>query len=162
MASYPSYNPNIWVGGISTKDYKQITSKKNNYPNQSRAFQGEFAPGSTFKAISTPAAVKAGYSLNGSYPCPSGYPIGGSLKGNYESEAFGTISFLDDGGLARSRSHRGDACPRRVGSLPGAVWPSSRRSGMAPSTSPRSMRNFAPLLQSSTSTTPQVPRRRSR
>lgn len=93
MASYPTYNPNIWVGGISDKDYKAITSKRNHYPNQSRAFQGEFAPGSTFKAVSTPAAVKAGYSLNGSYPCPSGYPIGGSLKRNYESEAFGLISF---------------------------------------------------------------------
>jgi penicillin-binding protein 2 len=93
MASYPTYDPNIWVGGISSKDYKSIASKKNNYPNQSRAFQGEFAPGSTFKAISTPAAVRAGYSVNGSYPCPSAYPIGGSLKGNYESEAFGTISF---------------------------------------------------------------------
>jgi penicillin-binding protein 2 len=93
MASYPSYNPNIWTGGISEKDYKSITSKKNNYPNQSRAFQGEFAPGSTFKAISTPAAVKAGYSLNGTYNCPAAYPIGGSLKGNYESEAFGMISF---------------------------------------------------------------------
>jgi penicillin-binding protein 2 len=93
MASYPTYDPNIWVGGISSKDYRSIASKKNNYPNQSRAFQGEFAPGSTFKAISTPAAVRAGYSLNGTYPCPSAYPIGGSLKGNYESEAFGTISF---------------------------------------------------------------------
>jgi len=93
MASWPTYDPNVWVGGISSKDYKSITSRKNNYPNQSRAFQGEFAPGSTFKAISTPAAVRAGYSLNGSYPCPAAYPIGGSLKGNYESEAFGTISF---------------------------------------------------------------------
>lgn len=93
MASYPTYNPNIWVGGISNKDYASLTSKKANYPNQSRAFQGEFAPGSTFKAISTPAAVRAGYSLNGTYPCPSAYPIGGSLKGNYESEAFGMISF---------------------------------------------------------------------
>ena len=51
MASWPTYDPNIWVGGISTKDYKSITSKKNNYPNQSRAFQGEFAPASTFKAV---------------------------------------------------------------------------------------------------------------
>ena len=93
MASWPTYNPNIWVGGISSKDYKAITSKRNNYPNQSRAFQGQFAPGSTFKAVSTPAAVRAGYSLNGSYPCPAAYPIGGSMKGNYESEAFGMISF---------------------------------------------------------------------
>ena len=63
MASWPTYDPNIWVGGISTKDYKSITSKKNNYPNQSRAFQGEFAPASTFKAVTLPAAVKAGYSV---------------------------------------------------------------------------------------------------
>ncbi len=93
MASYPTYDPNVWVGGISTADYKALTSRGNNYPNQSRAFQGEFAPGSTFKAISTPAAVKAGYSLDGTYPCPSAYSIGGAMKGNYESEAFGQISF---------------------------------------------------------------------
>jgi len=92
MASYPSYDPNIWVGGISDKDYKSITSKKNNYPNQSRAFQGEFAPASTFKAVSLPAAVKAGYSLQGSYNCPSAYPIGGTLKANYESQGYGVIS----------------------------------------------------------------------
>ena len=50
-----------------------------------RAFQGQFAPGSTFKVVSLPAAVKAGYSLNGTYDCPSAYPIGGHAQGNYES-----------------------------------------------------------------------------
>jgi penicillin-binding protein 2 len=91
MASWPTYDPNIWVGGISTKDYKKITGKKNNYPNQSRAFQGEFAPASTFKAVSLPAAVKAGYSVNGSYNCPAAYSIGGALKANYESQGYGVI-----------------------------------------------------------------------
>ncbi len=94
MASYPTYNPNIWVGGISTKDYKLISSKKNNYPNQSRAFQGEFAPASTFKAVTLPAAVRAGYSVDRSYPCPSSYSIGGAPKRNYESQGYGTISML--------------------------------------------------------------------
>ena len=93
MASYPSYDPNVWVGGISTADYRSLTSRAKNYPNQSRAFQGQYAPGSTFKAISTPAAVRAGYSLDGTYPCPASYSIGGAPKGNYESEAFGQISF---------------------------------------------------------------------
>ena len=92
MASYPTYNPNIWVGGISPKDYQAITSKKNNYPNQSRATQGEFAPASTFKAVSLPGAVAAGYSLHRSYPCPSAYSIGGRPKRNYESQGYGTIS----------------------------------------------------------------------
>jgi penicillin-binding protein 2 len=92
MASWPTYDPNIWVGGISTKDYQAIASKKSNYPNQSRATQGEFAPASTFKAISLPAAVKAGYSVHRSYSCPSAYPIGSTMKSNYESQAYGTIS----------------------------------------------------------------------
>ena len=94
MASWPTYDPNIWVGGISSKDYKAISSKRNNYPNQSRAFQGEFAPASTFKAVTLPAAVKAGYSVNGSYNCPSSYSIGGAPKRNYESQGYGVISML--------------------------------------------------------------------
>ncbi len=94
MASWPTYDPNIWVGGISGKDYKAITSKKNHYPNQSRAFQGEFAPASTFKAVTLPAAVRAGYSVNGSYNCPSSYSIGGAPKRNYESQGYGVISML--------------------------------------------------------------------
>jgi penicillin-binding protein 2 len=94
MASWPTYDPNVWVGGISTKDYKSISGKRNNYPNQSRAFQGEFAPASTFKAVTLPAAVKAGYSVNRSYDCPSSYSIGGAPKRNYESQGYGTISML--------------------------------------------------------------------
>ena len=119
MASYPTYDPNIWVGGISSKDYKSITSKKNNYPNQSRAFQGEFAPGSTFKAISTPAAVKAGYSLNGSYPCPSAYPIGGSLKGELRVR----------GVRHRSRSAGRSRCPATRSSTSSPTRPGCARAG---------------------------------
>lgn len=92
MASWPTYDPNIWVGGISSADYKAITSRKNAYPNQSRAFQGEFAPASTFKAVSLPAAVRAGYSVRRSYNCPGAYSVGGALKTNYESQAYGLIS----------------------------------------------------------------------
>lgn len=92
MASWPTYDPNIWVGGISARDYAGITRKQANYPNQSRATQGEFAPASTFKVISVPAAERAGYALHGSYPCPPAYRIGKSLKRNYESRGFGTIS----------------------------------------------------------------------
>lgn len=91
MASWPTYDPNIWVGGIGARDYKAITSRRNAYPNQSRAFQGEFAPASTFKAVTLPAAVRAGYSLDGSYDCPSAYSVGGALKRNYESQGYGVI-----------------------------------------------------------------------
>src|SRR5207342_1060455 len=92
MARYPTYDPSGWVGGISTKDYAAITSKAKGYANQSKAFQGGYAPGSTFKAISMPAAVKAGNSLYGSYDCPSYLQIGDTKKYNYESGSFPPMS----------------------------------------------------------------------
>jgi penicillin-binding protein 2 len=92
MASYPSYDPNVWVGGISEADYAAVTSEDANYPNLSRAFQGEYAPASTFKVISMPAAVQDGYPLDGRYECSSDYTVGGRTFRNYESRAYGSIT----------------------------------------------------------------------
>ncbi|MER5441985.1 penicillin-binding protein 2 [Streptomyces sp. NPDC002790] len=92
MASNPTYDPNAWVGGISGKDYAQLTGKKSNYPLLNRAIQGQSAPGSIFKVISSTAAVNAGYPFNGRYPCTSSYSIGSQVFKNFESENFGPIS----------------------------------------------------------------------
>ncbi|OQR64184.1 penicillin-binding protein 2 [Streptomyces maremycinicus] len=92
MASNPTYDPNAWVGGISAKDYKTLTGKASNYPLLNRAIQGQSAPGSTFKVISTAGAVEAGYDFNGRYPCTSSYSVGGQVFKNFESENFGPIS----------------------------------------------------------------------
>ncbi|MGJ5896992.1 penicillin-binding protein 2 [Streptomyces niveiscabiei] len=92
MASNPTYDPNAWVGGISAKDYQALTGKDSNYPLLNRAIQGQSAPGSTFKVISTAAAVEAGYDFNGRYPCTSSYSVGGQVFKNFESENFGPIS----------------------------------------------------------------------
>ena len=92
LASQPTYDPTIWVGGISSADYAAITSEEAHYPNQSRATQGEFAPASTFKVVSTAAAVGAGYDIDGSYSCPSDFRVGNRTFRNYESRAYGPIS----------------------------------------------------------------------
>ncbi|MCX4832599.1 penicillin-binding protein 2 [Streptomyces sp. NBC_00006] len=92
MASNPTYDPNAWVGGISGKDYSKLTGKKSNYPLLNRAIQGQSAPGSIFKVISSTAAVNAGYPFNGRYPCTSSYSIGSQVFKNFESENFGPIS----------------------------------------------------------------------
>ncbi|MFJ8953336.1 MULTISPECIES: penicillin-binding protein 2 [unclassified Streptomyces] len=92
MASNPTYDPNAWVGGISGKDYDKLTGKKSNYPLLNRAIQGQSAPGSIFKVISSTAAVNAGYPFNGRYPCTSSYSIGSQVFKNFESENFGPIS----------------------------------------------------------------------
>ncbi|MFC8090802.1 penicillin-binding protein 2 [Streptomyces sp. NPDC057301] len=92
MASNPSYDPNAWVGGISAKDYKQLTGKSSNYPLLNRAIQGQSAPGSIFKVVPTAAAVNAGYSFDGPYECSSSYSIGGQVFKNFESKGYGPIS----------------------------------------------------------------------
>ncbi|WP_329249728.1 penicillin-binding protein 2 [Streptomyces sp. NBC_01478] len=92
MASAPTYDPNVWVGGISAKDYKQLTGKNSDYPLLNRAIQGQSAPGSTFKVVSTAAAVEAGYEWDGGYPCTSSYSVGGQVFKNFEGENFGPIS----------------------------------------------------------------------
>ncbi|MFF8590530.1 penicillin-binding protein 2 [Streptomyces sp. NPDC015220] len=92
MASAPTYDPNVWVGGISAKDYKALTGKNSDYPLLNRAIQGQSAPGSTFKVVSTAAAVQAGYDFNGNYPCTSSYSVGGQTFKNFEGENFGPIS----------------------------------------------------------------------
>lgn len=92
MASAPSYDPNLWVGGISARDYKALTDTKSNYPLLNRAIQGQSAPGSTFKVVSTSAAVQAGYSLDGHYLCSPSMTIGNRTFKNFEGESFGPIT----------------------------------------------------------------------
>jgi penicillin-binding protein 2 len=77
MASYPSYNPEIWTRGITQRQYARLVGLADGEPILNRATQGQYAPGSTWKVTSTAAAVAAGYSLAGPYNCPGSVNIGG-------------------------------------------------------------------------------------
>ncbi len=91
MASLPSYDPSIWVGGITIKEYDQLTNKNSGQPLVSRAYQGGFAPGSTFKVVSSTAMLQAGYSTAGPYECPSFKQFGTGRFENSESKSYGKI-----------------------------------------------------------------------
>ena len=89
MASYPTYDPELWVGGITRKAYDRLLESK---ALSSNAVQGTFPPGSTFKPVTTWAAAQEGYDLEGTYDCPSDYEVGSQTFRNFESEGFGPIS----------------------------------------------------------------------
>ena len=72
MASYPTYDPELWVGGISTKDYKKLTRKSANNPMLIRPIMETKAVGSTFKAVTSIAALEEGVITLGHRP--SGAP----------------------------------------------------------------------------------------
>jgi penicillin-binding protein 2 len=82
MASYPTYNPSVWTGGISENEFKALFGTADSEPILDRAAQGEYAPGSTWKVTSAAAAVAAGYSLNGLYNCPASIRIANRTYSN--------------------------------------------------------------------------------
>lgn len=61
MASYPTYDPNLFVGGISTEDYQAIAAEdradQHHNPLLNRVIGGTYAPGSTFKLFSAYAGL---------------------------------------------------------------------------------------------------------
>ncbi|WP_282696793.1 penicillin-binding protein 2 [Streptomyces sp. CC208A] len=92
MASQPDYDPNVWIGGISAKDYASLTSKGSNYPLLNRAIQGQAPAGSIFKVVSASAAVRAGYDFNDRYNCSASYSLGNRSFANFESQGHGPIT----------------------------------------------------------------------
>lgn len=89
MASYPTYDPSIWVGGVTQKQFKSLMEGDSLASN---AIQGLFAPGSTYKVVSTAAAGREGYTLYGDYNCPNKVKLGTQTFRNYESAGYGRIS----------------------------------------------------------------------
>ena len=100
MASYPTYDPEIWQRGLTVKQAKDLFSEEKGVPALSRPIQGLFAPASTFKSISVLAAANAGYSLDARYDCPATVEIGTRTYKNFESKAAGRIPL--DVGMAIS------------------------------------------------------------
>lgn len=91
LASNPSYDPSVFVGGATPQAYADLVDESKGAPLLFRAVQGAYAPASTFKVVTAAAAVQSGdYPLTGRYPCPGEYaPLGG--KRNFGGVALGMI-----------------------------------------------------------------------
>ncbi|MBR5315253.1 MAG: hypothetical protein IKU44_00555, partial [Firmicutes bacterium] len=69
MASYPTYNPNIFAGGISEKAWESVQAENprdsfSPTPLLNNATRAAVQPGSTFKPITSMAALEAGLDPN--------------------------------------------------------------------------------------------------
>src|SRR3954463_1624247 len=93
MASQPTYDPGVWVGGITKKQLARLYSAKAGNPLLGRATQGQFAPGSTWKPIMTVGALNNGFSTGSRLDCSSGLQVGNRWFKNYESASYGYIGF---------------------------------------------------------------------
>ena len=94
MASYPSYDPQVFLGGVSTAEYAALVDEARGAPLVFRAIQGAYAPASTFKPISLAAAVQSGdYPLRARYACPGVYPPTGQT--NFDAAPLGVIDLRE-------------------------------------------------------------------
>lgn len=70
MASLPSYDPTVFLGGISNKEWRSLTSTSSEYPLTNRAIMAQYPAASTFKAVTGLAGLEYGMTTAGStYNC---------------------------------------------------------------------------------------------
>ncbi|MBW6469140.1 MAG: penicillin-binding protein 2 [Coriobacteriia bacterium] len=70
MASVPTFDPTLFIGGISTRDWEALNAEDSEYPLNNRAIQAAYPPASTYKAITGMAGLEFGVtSLGHSYYC---------------------------------------------------------------------------------------------
>jgi penicillin-binding protein 2 len=96
MVSYPSYDNNLFVGGISYKAYTSLLKSKS-LPLINRAISVQMPPGSTFKSIVAPSALDAGaitrytkYTSRRGYTFSNGAPFR-----EFNNAAYGTLTIVD-------------------------------------------------------------------
>ena len=75
--SYPSYDPNLFVGGISSKDWKALINDLN-HPFTNKIISGLYPPGSSIKMGMALAYSKAGTAVNRSEYCKGYITLGKS------------------------------------------------------------------------------------
>jgi len=95
MASYPSYNPNIFANGITAKAWKSVQSKNTRdslapAPLYNNATMASVPPGSTFKPITAVTALQCGLNPNQYITDPMYIQLGG--------HKWGTAQYNDGGG----------------------------------------------------------------
>ena len=90
--SAPSFDPNLFVRGISVADYKALTANKYR-PLASKTVQGTYPPGSTFKMVVALAALEAGVVTPDSTEwCPGYLAAGGRRFHCWKSGGHGTVN----------------------------------------------------------------------
>ena len=76
LASMPSYDPNLFTGGISRRQWRELIGHPR-FPLSNKSIAGQYSPGSTFKMIVALAALEGGVlSPNQSFYCPGFLKLG--------------------------------------------------------------------------------------
>ncbi len=90
-ASAPSFNPNLFVRGISSADYTDLTGNDHR-PLANKVVQGAYPPGSTFKIVTALAALADGsVDVDTTVRCPGYLEFGGRKFHCWKSGGHGKV-----------------------------------------------------------------------
>ena len=79
MMSAPSFDPNLFVGGVPTKTYRALADYERK-PLLDKTINGTFPPGSTFKPTTALALLEAGVDPNLTVVCTGAYRTGNRVQ----------------------------------------------------------------------------------
>lgn len=92
MASWPTFDPSEFVGGVSQTYWDWLQDKENGYPLLNRALQSTYPPGSVFKVVSGAAALESGLlSPTSRVSCPGSWDVGGITFRNWNPRHEGSL-----------------------------------------------------------------------
>lgn len=101
MASWPTYEPARFVGGVSQAYWNLLHDPENHVPLYNRTIQGAYPPGSVFKPVSGAASIDAGLvGPQTALPCPPAWRLGGITFRNWNPRHEGSLDL--SGALMRS------------------------------------------------------------
>jgi penicillin-binding protein 2 len=93
MASYPTYDPREFVGGVTQSYWAEITDPENFTPLFNRPIQAAHPPGSVFKTVTGAAFMEAGLvGPQTPLPCPSSWDLGGITFNNWNRANEGAMA----------------------------------------------------------------------
>src|ERR1700745_2363510 len=94
LASWPNYNPNLFVPSISTEKFKALQDDPG-IPLLPRAFRSSYPPGSTFKVAVGIAALESGtVTSSEQYQCVPSIQVGNVIFHNWKKSDRGFLNFV--------------------------------------------------------------------
>ena len=95
MASWPTYDPNVFIPNISAEKFKELQDDPN-IPLLPRAFRSSYPPGSTFKVAVGIAALESGtIRPDDQFDCPPAIQVGNLTFHNWKKTGRGALNFVE-------------------------------------------------------------------
>jgi penicillin-binding protein 2 len=121
MASYPTFDPEEFVGGVSTRYWGRLQNPRNHFPLINRVAQSSYPPGSVYKVVSAAAALEEGYmAAESTLPCPGEWYWAQQRFRNWNSAHMGSMT------MAQALE---DSCDTVFYELARDMWEDEQREG---------------------------------